>query len=390
MADLSQKFIRIALLAMLDSPRLPELVAKIQQLPEPTQQVVGALMQEMVDWDPDDTPTEESGNSHPEEDSNTDGIAPQSLRPNNVDRRAEILQLEERYAEVKAGLERSNRDNEILETELQAINESFLRLQETNVSSSKLILQGADRHQDALNCQIGEKDELLKKQKIISNGWEQSSVRDLESKISQQEEIIAGKEAQLTALQSTTAELQHKNQKLRASSEEVQKLKDELHIMKPELEKQTRKANTADNYVRKLQNSQLIEKERDALRQELEDTRKEAAATEKVRLDNLALTQSNDETSRTLSQIEQDFEELRMTNKHLRISRDNAMRQVEAFNERFAQDQETIAELRDRQAGPVSPKSPGLDEGLEGELLHSSEHESDMYASRYLVYGYVC
>ena len=225
----------------------------------------------------------------------------------------------------------------------------------------------------------------MKKQRSINSDREQSFVRDLESKISQQEEVIGSKEAQLADLQSRFTVQQREIKNLAASNDERLKLRDEFDAVKRELEKQSRKANTAENYMKKLQASQGIEKERDSLRQELQDACRTAVATEKLRQENLALKKSNDETSRTLSQIEQEFEELRITNKQLRMTRDSALQQVDTLTERFAQDQETIAELKERQNEPTDLSSPKDHGGLEEELRASSKHEEQLYTSQILI-----
>ena len=210
-------------------------------------------------------------------------------------------------------------------------------------------------------------------------------MRSLEAKISQQEEMISSKEAQLDNLQSSMTVQQRENKKLAALDEDRLKLSDELDAIKRDLERQSRKANTADNYMRKLQASQAVEKERDSLRQELESVQNKAAASEKIRQENIALRKSNEETSRTLSQIEQEYEELRLNNRQLRMTRDSAVQQLDALTERFAQDQETIAELRDRHGEIMKPSSPGEYRGLKGELVDSFKHEEDMYTSRVLI-----
>lgn len=157
--------------------------------------------------------------------------------------------------------------------------------------------------------------------------------------------------------------------------------------MKVELERQTRKANTADKYMQKLQASQSVEKERDSFRLELDDARAKIAATEKLRQQNAALQLSNDETSRTLSQIEQEHDELRMTKKQLRMNYDSLAQQVDALNERFAQDQETIADLRDRGMNSESNPSPTImNGGLEGELAETSKHEEHMQVAENIVF----
>ena len=124
------KFIRMLLLVMLDSPKLAELVATIQSLPEPTQQVVGRLMQEMVDWDPNwGADIDEEAHK----DTQYDGGLERPL-PSTPDSRTEVLQLEEQYAKIMAQLERRNVEYADLEIELQAVSDSLSRSQETSVS----------------------------------------------------------------------------------------------------------------------------------------------------------------------------------------------------------------------------------------------------------------
>ncbi|KAL9124445.1 MAG: hypothetical protein Q9217_006219 [Psora testacea] len=366
-ANSSAKFLRMILLLMLDSSKLTELVATIQSLPEPTQQVVGALMQEMVDWEPDSSLDIDEV---PRNDTHYRANLQRPFSP-TPDPRTEVLHLEEQYAKIMSQLERRNMEYADLKADFQAVSDSLARSQETN---------------DALSTQIIEKDDQLKKQRLMNSNQRQSSTRDLESKISQQEEAIAGHEAQLAKSHFQVAELQRENKILIASSEKLQKLQDEYDVMKLELGKQTRKANTADKYVQKLQASQIIEKERDFFRQELEGARGIISASENIQKENIALQKSNDEASRTLSQVEQENEELRMTRKQLRLNYDSLAQQVNALNERFAQDQETIVDLKDRYGGFQAPTSPfTVNGGLEGELTESSMHENRVQASQLLL-----
>lgn len=104
-----RQFLRLILLVMLDSPKLPVLVERIQGLSPNTQQVVGVLMQEMVDWEEDDK---------------------------DRDLRAEVYQLEERYATVMAQLERRNREFRDVELQLQRVNKTLDRTKHANVRAN--------------------------------------------------------------------------------------------------------------------------------------------------------------------------------------------------------------------------------------------------------------
>ena len=208
---------------------------------------------------------------------------------------------------------------------------------------------------------------------------EHSSVKELKFKISQQEEIIGGHEADISRARSMITELQRENKKLLSTGDQFQKLQDEYDAMKLELEKQSRKANTADKYLQKLQATQLIEKDRDLIKLELDDMRKKLSSSSNARLENLALQKTNDEVSRTLAQIEREHEELRVTNKQLRISCESYGQQIEVLNERGAQDQEIIADLKENQARLASLDSPMRNGILENELSDSSAQADEVY-----------
>lgn len=213
----------------------------------------------------------------------------------------------------------------------------------------------------------------MRTQRLLHNDREQSSVRDLESNISQQEEIIAQTQSSLAAVQAQLNSVRDENKRLQTHGDESQKYQDEIDVLKLDLEKQTRKANTADKYMAKLQNSQTIEKERDALRRDLDNARERLLSFEKLRLENMALQKSNDEASRTLSQIEREHEELRMTKKQLRTHYDSMVQQVATLTERYEQDQELIQELQDRKASPLTPRG-GLDGELESSWVEPTHH----------------
>ena len=352
------KFLKLVLTVMLESPSMTQQVQKIMTLPPITQEIVGGLMQEVTEFESDI----DAGSEEEEEETNHEQsrgtVSPPGAK---VD---QVFRLEQQYAKIMSQLERRNQEFKDLEAELEKLGKSLARSQETN---------------EALNDEIAERDELLKKARSMNSDREHSSIKDLETKISQQEETIASKENQLSKLQAGIGELQRENKKHSAARDKASQLQDEIDVMKVDLEKQTRKANTADKYMQKLQASQGVEKERDALRQDLEEAQTQLAGTAKLRQENAALQQSNDESSRILSQIEQEHEELRMTKKQLRVNYDSLARQVDALNERFAQDQETIADLRERH-GPSdrASLSTAMNGGLEGELNETSKLEDQM------------
>ena len=227
--------------------------------------------------------------------------------------------------------------------------------------------------------QVAERDEQLKKLSAISNQREQSSVKELEFKISQQEELIGSQEAGLSKLRSVLTELQRENQRFVRTDDKLQKLQDEYDATRSELERQSRKANTVEKYMQKVQSAQITEKERDRLKQELEDARRQLSSSSNLRLENLALQKTNSEVSRTLAQIEREYEEMRITNRQLRVQRDELARRNDDLEERAAQDDEGVAGLGGKHAENEISKSPTTDGVLENELSESSTTSRDMF-----------
>ena len=117
---------------MLDSPKLPELVSTVQNLPELPQTVVGNLMQEMMTWDSESTDgmADDGYESSRPAGNGTSPMASSS----DPERKTQVLELEEHYARIMTQLEHRNRDYELLDAEMLAISDSLARSQETNVS----------------------------------------------------------------------------------------------------------------------------------------------------------------------------------------------------------------------------------------------------------------
>lgn len=209
----------------------------------------------------------------------------------------------------------------------------------------------------------------MKRLSAINNQREQSSVKELEFKISQQEELIAANESDLAKLRGAFTDLQRENQRFFKAEDKLQKLQDDYDATKAELDKQSRKANTVDKYMQKLQSTQALEKDRDRLKFELEEARKHLSSSSNLRLHNLALQQTNSEVSRTLAQIEREYEELRITNKQLRIQRDDLAQRNEDLEERAVQDVHAGSDARVMDISNDIHASPTTHGALDDELL---------------------
>lgn len=356
-ADKVAQFLRLILLTVIIDPPQVTTIEKMSGLPLPTQEAMAAVIQEIDaaqfhSGDEDtDGPDYDLNNSH-------HSVTFSSAR--GLDRE---LALEEHIARVKAQLERRNGEVQDMKSEKAEISKQYLVLQEKY---------------DAVSTLSAEHEDELKRLNLIHNESKQLSVRDLEMKISYQEETIGRHEAQIAEHQSNEAELERKYRKLRDADEKLQNLQDTLDEQKVKLEEQTRRANQADNYKRKVQASQSVEKERDSFRQQLDEARSKLQSFEDVRRDNSKLQQENHEIGQTLSRSERDNTELRDTKQAYLAEIDRLHREAKVMREALAQGQERIADLEDAGGSDIHSSPTIVDGGLESELAETSKHEEQM------------
>ncbi len=276
----------------------------------------------------------------------------------NLDR--ELL-LEQHLAELKSQLDRCEAEVEDLREAKEQTDDAYIRLQESY---------------DAIRKESIETDKQLKKFTTLHNEKEQRSVKELESKISQLEEVVGRQEIQLNEHRSKEAEMQRKIKKLNAADDRLQNLQDDFDVQKVELEHQTRRANAGEKYKQKVQASQKFEKERDSARKELNDARGRLEEASSFRRDNVKLQQENREISQTLSRSERDNTELRET-KQAYLSEINRLHHdSKSLREALTQSQDRIADLEERHGG--SERHSSVADGLDAELVEAQNHEQQM------------
>jgi hypothetical protein len=281
------------------------------------------------------------------------------------------LVLEEELAKVNARLARRDSEVEELKAENERIEDAYSRLSESYEAVKQISAENEDQ---------------LKKLSSVQNEREQWSVKDLQDKISQLEDTIGQQESQIAEYQSTEAELERKMNKLRSVDDKLQKLQDDFHIQKGQLEEQTKRANRGDHYKRKCEANQHMERERDSLRQQLDEARPRLQAYDDIRRDNARLQQENHEKLQTLSRSERDNNELREMKQSYLAEIDRLKQDTKGMREVLAQGQERIADLEDRSGGSEIHSSPTVvDGGLESELVETSKHEEQMQVANVLL-----
>ncbi|KAK0508333.1 hypothetical protein JMJ35_009417 [Cladonia borealis] len=358
------KFLKLVLLVVISPPN-HEIISKIPQLPSPTPLILQALFEEI---DPARPPSE-NGDAPDTSDLDSGRESSKgSAFSSPTRRRDRELLLEEKLALVNAQLTRREAEVEDLKVDKEELSVAYLRLQD---------------NYEAVKQSSAENEDRLKKLTSVHNEREQLSIRDLEAKISLQEETIGRQESQIAELQTNEAELQRRASKLSDVEEKFQKLQDEFHIQKVNLDEQTRRANAGDKYKQKVQATQGVERERDALRNQIDELRPRAQAYDEVRRENSKLKQENHEIGQTLSHSERSNNEFREMKQAYIAEIERFHRETKGLREALAQGQERIADLEDRSGGSEVHSSPMIvDGGLESELAETSKHEQQMQVAR--------
>ena len=352
--DISIQFLRLILKVVITPPN-ETLFHKLRDLPDPTPQVILGLWQEMTDPSEDEEVDRSSDVGSGRRSSNS-GSTFSAARV--VDR--ELL-LEQHLAQLRSQLDRCEAEVQDLRDAKEQTDDAYNRLQESY---------------DAVRKESTETGIELKKLAARNNERDHRSVRELESKISQQEEIIGRQEAQINEHQSKEAEMLRRIKKLDAADDRLQNLQDDFDVQKVELEHQTKKANAGEKYKQKVQASQNIEKERDSLRNELNEARSRLEEAGNLRRVNSKLQQENREISQTLSRSERDNTELRET-KQAYLSEINRLHHdSKSLRDALAQSQDRITDLEERQRSPERPSS--VDGGLDSELAEALNHKEQM------------
>lgn len=350
------KFLRLILKVVITPPN--EIIFhKIQALPDPAPQVILELWKEMID-PAEDEEVDRSSDVDSGRRSSNSGSTFSAARV--IDR--ELL-LEQHLAQLRSQLDRCEAEVQDLREAKEQTDDAYNRLQESY---------------DAVRKESTETGMELKKLTARNNERDHRSVRELETKISQQEEIIGRQEAQINEDRSKEAEMQRRLKKLDAAEDRLQNLQDDFDVQKVELEHQTKKANAGEKYKQKVQASQKIEKERDSLRNELNEARSKLEEAGNLRRVNSKLQQENREISQTLSRSERDNTELRETKQAYLSEINRLQHDSKSLRDALARSQDRIAEMEETQRSPERKSS--VDGGLDSELAEALNHQEEMKA----------
>ncbi|KAL8829494.1 MAG: hypothetical protein Q9170_006141 [Blastenia crenularia] len=269
------------------------------------------------------------------------------------------LEFEERFGEVMAENERLLQENKDLQGEKRGWLDRLVRLQDNN---------------DALQQRLTEVEDALKQDGSDRSSKENDFIKDLESRLYQQESDFADQETRLAEQTRKNEALHKKIRNLEASLDSsgrgARDAHDELDQVRKERDILTKKANTADKFKQQLQTSMGLKKENDSLRIEIDDVRKDAEASQQLRRENIGLTTAVNEYKQLLPRIEEDNAELVRIRRQLELD-------IEGLHKQHKQDKATIAQLNRRvRSSSVSSVGSHDNNDLEDEFSELSDKQT--------------
>ncbi|KAL8645685.1 MAG: hypothetical protein Q9226_007193 [Calogaya cf. arnoldii] len=351
-----QEFLRLfqlVLQATISSPRQQDYILKMTSLTDASKQSLKELIEDRED------PGESDGRQHV-------AAADPAAFATDLE-----LALEERYGQLLADNERLLQERKEHQSQLRDMDERLARLQE----SYNMTKQDLTETQDQLRIHTSAR-----------NGTESRSIRELQSKLQQQdldfadqEERMARQDRKLEAAMKKIANLEASTNSLTKKARDAQ---DELDMVKKESEGYARKGNTAEKLKQQLQASK---KENNELRSRLEAYQKEDADFENLRHDNVGLQTQIEEFEKLVPRIEEDNAELFRVRTQLQLDIETLQRDLSRARKERKQDQATIAQLKQRvRSSSVSSVGSQDNADLETEfteLADKEAHEKDIISN---------
>ena len=266
------------------------------------------------------------------------------------------LAHEERVGKVIADNDKLQHEKNELQTLLESVHERHAQLQEKH---------------DSVQRELEETQERLLN---LRSGADSVAGRE-ESKAQQQENVIAALESKNASAQEQVENLRRQNETLRIKNENAQKLQDDYDEIKIERDQLLRRANAAEKYKQKLQQSQDWEKHNAVLQAQIEELKKQLRQSDSKHFTTAELEREIDEYKRMLPRIEQDRHDLSEMKKQLEYDNHVLVAKLEHANQQHARDAATIDALREQMNGsdegagtPTTPRQksiPGFDDESE-------------------------
>jgi protein HOOK3 len=217
-------------------------------------------------------------------------------------------------------------------------------------------------HQE-LKEAYAQKDSQLRSLEDSQDGHQESYIKDLKTRIEENETLIAQQEQQLDDHRVSKERQQRELISLRPAASRVVELEDEFKVMKSENESLTKKANMVDHYRGKLEILNAIDRENKSLRDRIDVLEGNLKEYDRVHDANERLQRTNKENEIRFGQYEKEIINLSATSNMYKEDARAKQAEIDKLKAQQASDELFIDDLQQQliQSGnhaALSPDSP--------------------------------
>lgn len=272
------------------------------------------------------------------------------------------LAFEERYATLLAQKNKLDRDNDKTRKQMADINTRMERLQENNIQLQRRLTDAEDR------LGVNGKNQ---------DAYTADKMRRLETKVREQDELIATLETQCDDDRNAKERMQKDLASLKSMGNRLTALEDDLTIAREENQVLKKKANMADRFKQKLEASKNLEADLARTRDENQSLQQHVVDYDTIVRQKDALQRMHQQYQNTQQKNEQEIFEANSQKKALEDERRDLLRQLAVSQDREAHDAAMIADLQE-QRGSTTPTASSPIKGDSGrnldDELASTEH----------------
>ncbi|KAH8593651.1 hypothetical protein B0O99DRAFT_626740 [Bisporella sp. PMI_857] len=218
-------------------------------------------------------------------------------------------------------------------------------------------------------------EELATLREKHDSGQVEYIIKDLRSRISELETVIASHEAELDTSRITKEKQERELNALRRSAENVTKLDDEVRVLKVNNEALTKKANMVDHYQKKLESLSSTDKENQRLRERVENLEYLQSSYDEAILEKQRLTDTIKEYEKVFEQHENQLLETKRESSHYQSNLQSRMAEIERLNNKSAHDEQYIKDLQEQMASSGGAERSSRRSSTTGDVPMSLEAE---------------
>jgi hypothetical protein len=241
------------------------------------------------------------------------------------------LEFEVRYSSLIAQKRNLEQEKDRLKKQLADMTSRLERLQDNN----DLLQQRLTAAEDGLSGAARDEDSA-------------EVIKSLESKIREQDELIANQEGQVEQDRGEKSRMRRELDRLQAASDTVIQLQDEIKELKFQNVELQKKANTVDRYKQKLESQRSLETDIKNLELENEELKMRIRDFELLKVRNESLEATHLQFQNTLSRHEMEIFELTSRKNTIDEEKKELQRALQRLEEIRLADEEHINELQEQ------------------------------------------